>query len=408
VVIQQLDNPLRDAICVFYLVLRGLDTVEDDMALSNDVKLPALLSFHEKIYERGFSMNCGYGHYVRLMEQFGTVVDVFLGLDPGFQEVIADITARMGQGMADFIQKEVVSVEDYDLYCHYVSGLVGIGLSQLFASSGLEATSFARSEAMSNHMGLFLQKANIIRDYLEDIQEEPAPRMFWPRDIWGRYAERLEDFQSPAHRTAALHCLNHMVTDALRHLPHCITYMSKLRDPQVFRFCAIPQIMAMGTLSLLYNNGRVFEGVVKLRRGLTARVFDEVYSMSDVFSWYVNFLEQLQAKVEREVAAHDPTLLETVEAVGHCLELCRHGQEKAQAATAASATLSSTERLVDFGLLMVAGAWCYRVFGLGSNLPESALSLGSGVFLEEYPGVEKALAVMLLVAAFARVVMVRL
>ena len=42
---------------------------------------------------------------------------------------------------------------------------------------------------------------------------------------------------------------------------------------------------------------------------------------------------------------------------------------QAQAAAAASATLSSTERLVDFGLLMVGGAWCYRVFGLGSNLP---------------------------------------
>jgi phytoene/squalene synthetase len=27
-------------------------------------------------------------------------------------------------------------VQDYDLYCHYVAGLVGIGLSQLFASSG--------------------------------------------------------------------------------------------------------------------------------------------------------------------------------------------------------------------------------------------------------------------------------
>jgi farnesyl-diphosphate farnesyltransferase len=25
-------------------------------------------------------------------------------------------------------------------------------------------------------MGLFLQKTNIIRDYLEDINEEPAPR----------------------------------------------------------------------------------------------------------------------------------------------------------------------------------------------------------------------------------------
>jgi hypothetical protein len=27
---------------------------------------------------------------------------------------------------------QVETVEDYDLYCHYVAGLVGIGLSQLF------------------------------------------------------------------------------------------------------------------------------------------------------------------------------------------------------------------------------------------------------------------------------------
>ena len=31
---------------------------------------------------------------------------------------------------------QVVSVKDYDLYCHYVAGLVGVGLSHLFASSG--------------------------------------------------------------------------------------------------------------------------------------------------------------------------------------------------------------------------------------------------------------------------------
>lgn len=48
--------------------------------------------------------------------------------------------------------------------------------AQLFASSGLEAASVAGAEALANHMGLFLQKTNIIRDYLEDINEEPAPR----------------------------------------------------------------------------------------------------------------------------------------------------------------------------------------------------------------------------------------
>lgn len=41
--------------------------------------------------------------------------------------------------------------------------------------------------------------------------EEPAPRMFWPREIWGQYGRQLADFKRPDCRTAALHCLNHMV-----------------------------------------------------------------------------------------------------------------------------------------------------------------------------------------------------
>lgn len=56
---------------------------------------------------------------------------------------------------------------DYDLYCHYVAGLVGIGLSSLFAGSGLEGDEFLKLDDLSNCMGLFLQKTNIIRDYLE-------------------------------------------------------------------------------------------------------------------------------------------------------------------------------------------------------------------------------------------------
>lgn len=50
IVIQQLPNPLRDAIAIFYLVLRGLDTVEDDMAIPEAEKIPQLLSFHKDIY----------------------------------------------------------------------------------------------------------------------------------------------------------------------------------------------------------------------------------------------------------------------------------------------------------------------------------------------------------------------
>ncbi|KAF6264647.1 farnesyl-diphosphate farnesyltransferase [Scenedesmus sp. NREL 46B-D3] len=307
IVIQQLPNPLRDAICVFYLVLRALDTVEDDMALTNDIKIPALLAFHENIYDRDFTVECGYGHYVRLMQQLGTVIDVFLGLEPRFQGVIADITQRMGEGMAEFIQRDVETVADYDLYCHYVAGLVGVGLSQLFASSGLESASYARADVQSNHMGLFLQKTNIIRDYLEDINEEPAPRMFWPHEIWGEYGSSLEDFKQPANRRAAVQCLNHLVCNALDHLPYCIKFLQGLRDRDVFRFCAIPQIMAIGTLALCYNNGAVFDGVVKLRRGLTARIFDECDGMREVYVWFTVFLQELQEKALLHVDKTDPT-----------------------------------------------------------------------------------------------------
>ena len=54
VVVQQLPNKptrLRDAVCVFYLVLRALDTVEDDMTLSVETKLPILKNFHQHIQD---------------------------------------------------------------------------------------------------------------------------------------------------------------------------------------------------------------------------------------------------------------------------------------------------------------------------------------------------------------------
>lgn len=47
--------------------------------------------------------------------------------------------------------------------------MVGIGLSNLFAASNLESQWFATADDASNSMGLFLQKTNITRDYLDDI-----------------------------------------------------------------------------------------------------------------------------------------------------------------------------------------------------------------------------------------------
>ncbi|XP_074589496.1 squalene synthase 3-like [Curcuma longa] len=228
------------------------------------------------------------------MDKFHLISSAFLELDRSYQEAIEDITKRMGAGMAKFICKEVETVDDYDEYCHYVAGLVGLGLSKLFHASGSEDLA---SDNLSNSMGLFLQKTNIIRDYLEDINEIPKSRMFWPREIWSKYADKLEDFKYAENSTKAVRCLNDLVTNALMHIEDCLSYMSSLKDPSIFRFCAIPQIMAIGTLALCYNNEQVFRGVVKMRRGLTARVIDQTNTMADVYGVFFEFSSLLESKI---------------------------------------------------------------------------------------------------------------
>ncbi|GMJ05622.1 squalene synthase 1 [Hibiscus trionum] len=315
-VIQQLDTQLKNAVCIFYLVLRALDTVEDDTSVAADVKVPILIDFYRHIYNPDWHFSCGTKEYKVLMDQFHLVSAAFLELEKGYQEAIEDITLRMGAGMAKFICKEVETVADYDEYCHYVAGLVGLGLSKLFHAYGSEDLA---PDSLSNSMGLFLQKTNIIRDYLEDINEIPKSRMFWPRQIWSKYVQKLEDLKYEENSVKAVQCLNDMVTNALLHVDDCLKYMSMLRDPSIFRFCAIPQIMAIGTLALCYNNIEVFRGVVKMRRGLTAKVIDRTKTMADVYGGFYDFSCMLKAKVDK----NDPNAQKTMSRLDSILKTCR-------------------------------------------------------------------------------------
>ncbi|GAA0169107.1 transferase [Lithospermum erythrorhizon] len=60
-VIQQLPTDLRNAVCcIFYLVLRALDTVEDDTSLATEVKVPILMVFHRHVYDKDWHFSCKF------------------------------------------------------------------------------------------------------------------------------------------------------------------------------------------------------------------------------------------------------------------------------------------------------------------------------------------------------------
>lgn len=51
-VIQQLPEVLQDPICVNYLVLRGLDTLQDDMAIPVEKRVPLLIDYYNHIADK--------------------------------------------------------------------------------------------------------------------------------------------------------------------------------------------------------------------------------------------------------------------------------------------------------------------------------------------------------------------
>lgn len=295
---------IASKVCLFYLVLRGLDTIEDDMTLSDEVKQPLMRDFAVHTVTPGWTFS-GSGPKEKdrqLLVEYDCVVTELLLLDPAYREVIIDITRKMAAGMGEYAHKAALVAEGkstdpedlfvadgpaFDLYCHYVAGLVGEGLSRLLAASGKEAPHIAGELTLANSMGLMLQKTNILRDYREDVDDK---RYFWPRSFWvaegfAHQAELCTEGPGNAEaRTRAMWVLSAMTLDALRHAEDCLDYLALLRNQSVFNFCAIPQTMAMATLALCFMNGDVFERNVKIRKAaaVEVRAAAPVFARADV------------------------------------------------------------------------------------------------------------------------------
>lgn len=300
-VIEELHPELREVVTIFYLVLRALDTVEDDMSIDNAIKLPILRTFDEKLETKDwtFDGNAPTEKDRCVLVEFDTILGVYHRLKPEYQKVIKRITKEMGNGMADYIENEnfnsngLLTIKDYELYCHYVAGLVGDGLTKLVVLAGFADEKLAHDETLFDHMGLFLQKTNIIRDYEED---QVDGRAFWPREIWGNYAKELGDFMKPENTEQGLYCISELVCNALDHAIYVLEYLSLVEEQTSFNFCAIPQVMAIATLELVFQNKKVLTEHVKIRKGLTVQLILESRTLEGVAHIFRRYVRKIHHK----------------------------------------------------------------------------------------------------------------
>ncbi|KFZ00235.1 hypothetical protein V500_01120 [Pseudogymnoascus sp. VKM F-4518 (FW-2643)] len=317
-VIQELNPELLVPVALFYLILRGLDTIEDDMTIPLEDKEPILRDFHNIMEKDGWNFD-GNGPDEKdrgLLVDFDVVIAEYKKVKPVYQSIIKDITDKMGNGMADYANNAehnvngVNTIKDYELYCHYVAGLVGDGLTRLFVESGLANPALLKRPHLSESMGQFLQKTNIIRDIREDFDDK---RRFWPKEIWSKHVEKFEDLFKPENQESALACSSEMVLNSLRHADECLFYLAGIKDQSVFNFTAIPQAMAIATLELVFQNPKIFHQNIKITKGdaceLMIQSTQNLRIVCGVFKTYTR-------KIAKKNSPKDPNFLEISIACG--------------------------------------------------------------------------------------------
>lgn len=279
-VIKELHPELLVPVCLFYLILRGLDTIEDDMTISLEEKEPILQNFDKHIETDGWSYS---GNHAKekdrdLLVEFPCVIKEFKEIKPAYRDIIRDITKRMGDGMAEYCNNAehnksgVETIAEYERYCHYVAGLVGEGLTRLFVEAKLANDVLLQRPDLHESMGQFLQQVNILRDIREDHEDN---RRFWPKEIWSKYVDSFEDMFKPQYQEKAMYATSEMVLNALRKAPDVIFYLAGLREQSVFNFAAIPQSMAIATLDVCFHNPDILKKNVKITKGQACRLMLE-------------------------------------------------------------------------------------------------------------------------------------
>ncbi|EDU50381.1 ERG9 Phytoene squalene synthetase [Pyrenophora tritici-repentis] len=309
-VILELHPDLLVPVTLFYLVLRGLDTVEDDMTIPLAKKEPILRNFQDLLEQDGwnFTENGPNEKDRQLLVEFNVVIEEFKKIKPAYQEIIKDITKRMGNGMADYANNAefnagVDTIKDYELYCHYVAGLVGEGCTRLFVEAGLANAALLKKPELMESMGQFLQQVNITRDIKEDLDDG---RRFWPREIWSKHVDKFEDLFKEENKQKALNCSSEMILTALTRADDCLYYLAGLREQSVFNFCAIPQTMAIATLETCFQNYALFQKNVKITKGEACQLMVEstqnLQLVCEVFRRYAR-------KIAKKNNPHDPNFL---------------------------------------------------------------------------------------------------
>ncbi len=308
--IDLLQEPLRDTVCVAYLICRILDTIEDTTILPADRRAALLERAGRDLFAEELWAECS--REIRdtfperdfhepdhdLCRNCHAVLTAFHDLPAPFREVISVPAGEMARGMAATVRREtgdeglrLETLDDLRQYCYYVAGTVGNMLTGLFSLDRV-SISGAPEAALRRHgvdFGLGLQLTNIIKGVTDDMARGVS---YLPRQLLRRAGVTLEELIRQPGDPRGRRMIGELVTLALTWLDSALEYTTAIpeREEDIRLFCALPLIFAVRTLALAGRTEYVFGGTtLKISRDEVT----EIYQRLQVISRDDNALREL-------------------------------------------------------------------------------------------------------------------
>lgn len=293
--ILKLDDRFKIPIMVEYNLNKTIDTIEDSTDLEPDEKIYLITTFCEYLERDSYSSEV----QKRMLEvtpleeafvfnNYEATISLYNNLSSEEKKLARRWTGEMAEGMCTFLKKPINTHHDLNRYCYYVAGTVGLYLTNLLRLKGSNITDQIFEKLATNCVpfGLFQQKLNIIRDYVED--KITKRRSFWPQSYFEKEKDKVK-------------ILNRMCFDVLKNdIPRAIEYFRLLPPGNDSYDYFIRFILCSGIeyWKLLKNQELVFsETKVKLPREFVQNLYAHVSSQSRE-----DFLDYCQRFYEEEIS----------------------------------------------------------------------------------------------------------
>lgn len=269
ITIDVLEEPMKSAICVGYLLCRVPDTVEDAGHIPADEQVHLLETYDRALDPDNSTTVATFQREVEewlpapdqrnddweVVAEADRVFRAFESQPPAVQEAVRGPARELVTGMGMFVERyadrgglRIQTPAELEEYCHYVAGTVGELITNLACRNGVESACDHKLYERAESFGRLLQLVNIAKDVHDDYHEEN--NVYLPASWLRSEGVAPEEVTHPKNEAGVAAVVRRTADRARSYLEDSQAYLEAvpLEGGNTLSAWAIPYLLAVGTL----------------------------------------------------------------------------------------------------------------------------------------------------------------